>query len=110
MFKIDEDSIFLYFDNQLILLKISTWHFIRLYTDFFYLCPIYNYSNVFLASFSKRFIYYGLYVVSCDVNIIKIYSQKFSENLHNNNIIYIYQLSNGEIITCSKEKDAKIWA
>ena len=109
MLRIDDDRILFHFQNSLILIRISTFQFYKLNIDFCYLCSIYNNNNAFLASFSGKNEYNGLYKVSCDLIKNKIYLNKCSESLHNDNICYIFQLSNGAIITTTKEKDSKIW-
>ena len=109
MLKIDEDRIILHFKKKFVLLiRISTFQCNKLNEDFSYLCSTFNDSKIFLAS-SKQNRNYGLYLIKCDLIDNEIKSQKFSENIHNHIINYIFQLSNGKIITSSLDKVTKIW-
>ena len=103
--------IFILYTRQLLLVNLSNYQCIRK-TKLFYcydICNSYFSNNILLASiYDENSNYNGIYKITCDFPINEFKEEKYSDNLSDNKINYIYQLNNKDIITVF-EAILKIW-
>ena len=110
MAKVTEDDILLVYQERIMFLSITNKickHLIAIYDD---ICYIPNSNNSLLASYSDKINkIYSLDIISWNINLKTVNSTNFYDNIHEDIINCIFRLSNGDIITCSYDKNIKIW-
>ena len=113
MFKIQEEGILFVKKKNLALYSLLSLQQKNFYTDFniIDICPIYNsnnYEDNFFTSFSEEN-NHGFMLLKIDLNKYKIYFNMYKNDAHSLKINCIYNRKHWDIITCSDDKEIKIW-
>ena len=109
MIKVIEDGILFLFEKKLILFRLSSLQIEpSLNNNFIDVCYINNSNNYFLTVFSNNDAN-GLFLINIDLVKCKIFKIKNANINHPLKINCILHLNNGNIITGSNDKTAKIW-
>ena len=111
MIKINDNNVLMIYDQKLVIYNLLLNESSKIYTSKFnllHLCKIPNTNNILTNYFDQKS--FGLGKLYLDFFNQKIeMPQIFNINIHDNNIICIKILSNGDLITGSMDKTFKIW-